>query len=191
MKRFAGYGCWTVLSILLFFGPAAAVDPPPVGGQLPAFTLPVPETPEHRAYLGLPAERDVFAVPEVTAPVAIIEIFSMYCPHCQREAPLVNTLYDLIENRPDLKGKINLIGIGVGNSQFEVDYFRDTYKIPFPLFPDPDFKIHALMGEVRTPYFVVIQKEKGGGHRVIYSALGGFGKPDAFLDLILEKSELE
>lgn len=191
MKRFAGYGCWTVLSILFFTGFAAAADPPPVGGQLPAFTLPVPDSADHRAYLGLSEQKSVFAVPEIAAPVAIIEIFSMYCPHCQREAPIVNNLYNLIQNRPNLKGKIALIGIGVGNTQYEVDYFRKAYDIPFPLFPDPDFAIHGLMGEVRTPYFVAIQKEKGGGHRVIYSELGGFGKPDAFLDLILQKSELE
>ena len=190
MKRFAGYGCWTVLSILFFTGFAAA-DPPPVGGQLPAFTLSVPDSPDHRAYLGISEQKSVFSVPDVAAPVAIIEIFSMYCPHCQREAPIVNDLYNRIQSRPDLKGEIKLIGIGAGNTQYEVNYFRDAYDIPFPLFPDPDFSLHGLMGEVRTPYFVAIRKEKGGGHRVIYSKLGGFGKPDAFLDLILQKSELE
>lgn len=191
MKRSVRYGCWTVCFVLLIAALAAAVGPPPVGGQLPAFTLPVPDSADHRAYLGIDDQHAVFSVPETATPLAVIEIFSMYCPHCQREATTVNDLYNLIENSPDLKGKIKLIGIGVGNSQFEVDYFRDAYKIPFPLFPDPDFIIHTLMGEVRTPYFVVIQKEKGGGHKVIYSKLGGFGKPEAFLDLILKKTELE
>ena len=97
MKRFAGYGCWMILSILLFAGLAAAVEPPPEGGRLPAFTLPVPDSPDHRAYLGLSEQKSVFSVPDVAAPVAIIEIFSMYCPHCQREAPMVNKLHHLIQ----------------------------------------------------------------------------------------------
>ncbi len=191
MKRFVRRLCWTVLATLLFAGLSAAVEPPAVGGQLPAFTLPVPDNPEHRNYLGLTGERKDFAVPEVADPVAIIEILSMYCPHCQREAPTVNRLYELIQSSPDLKGKIKLVGIAVGNTPFEVDHFRETYNIPFPLFPDPDFAIHTLVGEVRTPFFMVVQKEQEGGHRVIYSALGAFGKPEAFLDLILRKSELQ
>jgi peroxiredoxin len=191
MRRTIRNGLWTLLWVGLSTGLAFALDPPQVGGQLPDFTLPAPENPDHRAYLGLAEEDGTFTIPEIASPVIIIEIFSMYCPHCQREAPTVNQLYRRIEETPDLKGKVKLIGIGVGNTRFEVDYFRDTYDIPFPLFPDPDFTLHTLFGEVRTPYFVVIKQPASGGHRVIHSALGGIGDPDTFLDLIRQKSELQ
>jgi len=194
MKRHSEIENWwifSILSIALLAAPAVAADAPLVGGQLPEFTLPVPESSAHRAYLGVSAENENFTIPTIADPVAIIEIFSMYCPHCQREAPIVNQLYELIQNSPDLKGKIKLIGIGVGNTRFEVDYFRDAYDIPFPLFPDPDFTLHSLMGEVRTPFFVGIKKIDDGGHEIIYAKLGGFGEPGEFLDLILQKSELQ
>jgi thiol-disulfide isomerase/thioredoxin len=191
MKRMVRNALLTIFFLGISTAPAFALDPPQVGGRLPDVTLPAPEDPDHRAYLGLVAEESTFTIPDIASPVIIIEIFSMYCPHCQREAPVVNRLYRLIQESPDLKGKVKLIGIGVGNTRFEVDYFKKTYEIPFPLFPDPDFAIHALMGEVRTPYFVVVRNQEEGGHRVIHSELGGFGEPAAFLDLIRQKSELQ
>ena len=55
----------------------AASQPPAVGGQLPEFTLPVPNSDEHQEYLGL-AGKDAFKITEISAEVIIIEIFSMY-----------------------------------------------------------------------------------------------------------------
>jgi len=108
----------------------------------------------------------------------------MYCPHCQKEAPTINELYRIIEQDKALKGKIKLIGLGVGNTLFEVNTFRNAYTVPFPLLPDPDFMIHKAMGEVRTPYFIVIKNNKDGSHRVVYSKVGSIGDSHDFLKLI-------
>jgi hypothetical protein len=56
---------------------SAANQPPPEGGVLPDFELPVPETPQYRQYLGLD-QKAVFSIPDIKAEVVIIEIFSMY-----------------------------------------------------------------------------------------------------------------
>jgi len=100
-----------------------AAGPPPVGGTLPDFTLPQPGNSAERDYLGL-TSRGNFTVPEIKAKVVLIEILSMYCPFCQKDAPMVNKLYEAIEGNPGYKGKIKLIGIGVGNSVYEIDVFR-------------------------------------------------------------------
>ena len=165
----------------------AATKPPGVGGVLPEITLSVPPKPEHQKYLGLTGEGR-FIIPQIKAEVVILEIFSMYCPYCQNEAPIVNELYRTIENNRNLKEKIKLIGIGVGNSSFEVDVFRKKYNIEFPLFPDGDFSIHKIVGEVRTPYFIGVKIGEGGAHSVFYSKLGGIEKPDKFISLILQLS---
>jgi thiol-disulfide isomerase/thioredoxin len=176
--------------VLMFAFPIfAASEPPAEGGPLPVIKLPIPKNPEQKNYLGLTGEGS-FTIPKVKARVVIIEIFSMYCPYCQKEAPTVNELYNAVENNPDLKGKIKIIGIGAGNTPMEVDVFRKKYQIAFPLFPDVDYSIHKVCGEVRTPYFIGVKINDNGTHEVIYSKLGGLQDVNKFLELIRNRSGL-
>ena len=64
--------CW--LPVLMV---SAATQPPPVGGVLPDIVLPVPDQPEHRTYLGI-KDKQQFTIPEIDAPIVIVEVFSMY-----------------------------------------------------------------------------------------------------------------
>lgn len=176
--------CWLASAAVQAF------QTPQAGDQLPAFELAVPQQPEARNYLGLP-DGDRFRIPQIKAEVVIIEIFSMYCPHCQREAPTLNDFYRRIEASENLRGRVKLIGIGVGNSVFEVDFFREQYKIPFPLFPDGDFTIHKLIGEVRTPYFFGIRILSDETHRIFFSKLGGAQDASVLLDEIIQMANLK
>jgi len=163
-----------MLMLMLFPGSSmsAAVSLPAMGGVFPDlspnFTLPKPKD-----------------------GMVIIEIFSMYCPYCQKEAPNINKLYDKIQASPNLKSKIILVGIGVGNSPYEVDVFRKKYGVRFPLYPDGDFNIHKLLGEPRTPYFISVKIHPDGSHGIFYSKLGEFGDVDAFLAEMIRLSGIK
>jgi len=169
------------------FGLAAAGNPPKPGETLPTFTLPTPENPAQKSYLGLTGD-GAFKISEIKARLIIIEIFSMYCPHCQRDAPTVNQLYEKIEADPSLKDAIKLIGIGVGNTPMEVDVYKKRYHVPFPLFPDADYALHKLLGEARTPCFIAVRLDKDRTEQVIHQHVGGLGDVDEFLASITRKS---
>ena len=182
---------WTVW-VMVICAPAmgGARVRPPVGGKLPDFSLGVPKEGAEKGYLGLTGS-GTFKIPQIRAKTVLIEIFSMYCPYCQKEAPNVNRLHELIEADPALRGKIKMIGIGVGNSPFEVEVFRKKYGVAFPLFPDGDFALHRLLGEVRTPYFIALKILPGGAHQVILSRLGAFENAQQFLGEIVAVSDLK
>ena len=168
----------------------AGIAPPPEGGLLPEIVMTVPNNLDHQKYLGLSGE-GFFTIPKIKAKVVIVEIFSMYCPFCQAEAPSLNKLYEKIENDNKLKDRFKLIGIGSGNTTFEIEHFRNTYKIPFPLFPDDDFSIHKKIGEVRTPYFFAIEINEDGTHRILYSKQGRLKDHDQFINMLIQRAGLK
>lgn len=167
-----------------------AEKPPEKGGVLPVINLPVPKNPAEKAYLGLSGD-GFFKIPQIKAKVVVVEIYSMYCPYCQKDAPGVNELHALIEKNPDLKNKVKLIGIGAGNTPFEVEAYKKTYQVPFPLFPDKDFTIHKACAEVRTPYFIVVKINEDGTHQIVHAQLGGYPGAEPFLDIVLKASGLK
>ncbi len=187
-KKISGF----VLVMVIFALTAvcwAEVSPPQVGSAFPDIELSTPANPAELKYLGLSGS-GFFKVNQIKSDVVIIEIFSMYCPYCQGEAPNVNSLYAAIENNPAYRNKIKIIGIGINNSLFETNIFKKKYNVQFPLIPDGDFKLHKIMGEVRTPYFIAV-KLKGGKSDVIYSKLGAIGDPKVFLEQIVKLSGLK
>jgi peroxiredoxin len=183
---------WAVLIFFLF--PGFIFSPAPVLSEEPAgrldFLLPAPDNAVHRQYLGLSTDKH-FSLGQIKARVVIVEIFSMYCPVCQREAENINAVFRLIQSRPGLKDKVKLIGIGAGNSAYEVDFFREKYSIEFPLFSDTDFSIHKKIGEVRTPHFFCLSLDGNNGFSVFYSGTEAIETPEAFLQTLLKDSGIK
>lgn len=179
-----------ILLLALVFPVLSANKPPEKGETLPVFNLPIPKNPAEKTYLGLSGD-GLFKIPQIKARVVIVEIYSMYCPYCQKDAPGMNELYNLIEKNPNLKNKIKIIGIGAGNTSFEVETFKKTYQVPFPLFPDKDFSIHKACGEVRTPYFIVVKINDDGSHQIVHAQLGNYPGAEPFWEIVLKASGLK
>ena len=157
MRKYAQFWALLVCLTALLPGPAGAESFHVNGGALADIQLPIPENNAEKEYLGLTGKGTV-SLSQLKATALIIEVFSMYCPHCQREAPVVNKLRGLIEKDASLKKEVKLIGIGIGNTPFEVDLFRKEFKVLFPLFPDDSFQLQKVSKErFLTPTFIVAQ----------------------------------
>ncbi|MBF0241041.1 MAG: redoxin domain-containing protein [Desulfamplus sp.] len=156
-----------------------------VGDGLIGASLQLPDNDSYKSYLKITGKS--FTISDIAADIVIVQIFSMYCPHCQKDAPNMNSFFNLLKNSESYKDRIKLIGIGAGNSAFEVDFFRKTYLVEFPLLDDQDFKIHKLLGEVRTPYFIGFKRLKDGSLKIFLSEAGGDREPKAFLDQIIKQ----
>lgn len=176
------WGCMSTMEAVPAPQAAAQANPPS------DFVLPPLSDPNQQAYLGI-AGTQAFALEEIHAPIVLIEVFSMYCPHCQREAPNVNRLYRHIAEDPLLANRIKLIGIGVGNTAYEVDLFRKAFDIPFPLFPDRSRQLAFGLEVRQTPTFVGFARKIDGGLQRILFNPGPIGDAAAFLNLLLERAE--
>lgn len=171
-----------ILAAISVIAPAAQAAQPVKGSALPDFSLSTNNSAE-RSYLGVGS--GPFRISDIKSTLVVIEVYSMYCPYCQKEAPNMNALYNKIEGDPALKGRIKIIGIGAGNSQMEVETFRNRYKVPFALSPDKDYQVHELLGQPRTPLFIVLKLQPGSREKVVATQLGAFESPDQFLNAVL------
>ncbi|MHC1713297.1 MAG: peroxiredoxin family protein [Solidesulfovibrio sp.] len=178
-------------------GPALAIEaslapaacPLPQGKGFPDVTLSGALTPSQTAYLGLPSDKLPAPISAIQTEALIVEVFSMYCPYCQKEAPTVNALFELIQLR-GLSQRVKIIGIGAGNSDAEVEVFRKKYAVPFPLFSDASFAVHKRLGEVGTPFFYVLVKNADGSFKVLEANLGCMTSPQEFLAEVIQKAGL-
>lgn len=166
----------------LFAQPAGADDNFGINREiLGRLEFPLPQSNAGKRYLGL-SGGDSFTLSQIKARTVILEIFSMYCPICQGEAPTVNELHKLIEKDARLKGVVKVVGVGAGNTPFEVDVFRKAYDIRFPLFADEGLMMQkASRDRLRTPTFLTLKIERGKEPVVQGVHIGKLGSPQEFL----------
>ena len=185
-------GVLALCMVLAWAGPSRALEaseneqakPVKKGEAFPDIPLLGDPGESGRAYLGLTGGGR-HSLSQVKAGLVIVEVFSMYCPHCQNEAPVANELRALLKARK-LDGAVKMIGVGAGNSDFEVQVFREKYGVSFPLFEDPDFVVNKQLGEVGTPFFYVLAPGPGpSGYTVADEHLGRLPSARKFLDRIV------
>jgi peroxiredoxin len=129
--------------------------PFPAGSQLPHFTLPSPDSQQTLSYLGL-TTMGPCTISQIDAKLVFAEFLDALCPSCQANAPVVNRLYQAIQKEVALVKDVKIIGICIGNDKTQTGAFKQSFKVPFPLFPDEDLAIANAVGELRTPTMVLV-----------------------------------
>ena len=132
-----------------------------VGDKFPATELVSSQSKAYRVYLGTP-DKPGFYLKEVKADIMIVEFMNSFCLHCQQQAYLMNRIYKAIDKDPALKGRVKMLGIGVGNNRIQLEHFRQTKKTPFPMIPDKEFVAFENIGYPGgTPFTIIVKKESG------------------------------
>jgi peroxiredoxin len=136
---------------------------------------------EEQNYLGIPSKK-VFSFREIIGNLILVEFLSTYCINCQRQAPIFNEVYSLIERDLRLKGKVKMIGIAAGNNMTEVEIFKTAYRIPYPILSDAKFDAHVAVGSPRTPFSIWARRDAQGNSIVVSTHLGLIGSVKTALD---------
>jgi len=155
---------------------------PPETGRtgIPAIVLQMPLSDADKSYLGLTGNGS-FSLPVIHAQVLIIEVFSLYCSLCHREADGCNRLYSAIEADPGLRGRIKVLGIGAGNNPAEAAAFKAKNRVAFPVFHDRTAAVMKQLGVSVTPSFVCCRIGPNGTLQHLFTVSGPLGSPAAFL----------
>lgn len=136
---------------------ALAADMPKPGDVLTAFEMPAPASETDAAYLGVPSGKP-FSFKDVEAPYLLIEVIGVYCPICFKQAPLMDKLFKKIQSDPALSGKVRLLGLASGATPQELAYLKKQNLYAFPVVNDPDYAAHKSIGEPKTPFTMLLDK---------------------------------
>ena len=172
-KRKSINGNLVVFLLAFLFCGLASAETKPVG-----FAIPFPDltftqalSKEEQAYLGIPQKKG-FSFKEIRGNLILTEFISTYCASCQRQAPIFNELYSSIEKDRGLRRKVKMIGVAAGNSLHEVEVYKKTYQVPYPVLADPKFDAHTAVGSPRTPFTIWVRKGTQGKGIVVSTHLG-------------------
>lgn len=143
--------------------PTATTDPSfptplPVGATAPDFSLPAPDG-------------QTYSLSQYKGKVVMLELFAPWCPHCQNDAPIINEVYEKYKDR------VQFLAVSASPwshtleedraaqktptpiSMDDITWFRDTFKVPFPMLFDKDVKAGESYGLAFYPTIYIISKD--------------------------------
>jgi thioredoxin-related protein len=150
------------------------------------FTLPAPDSVQTQTYLGLEAMKP-FKVSDIKAKMAIIELMSARCPHCQANAPTMNKIYRTIQADSGL-ADIKVVAVAIADDKANVEAFKEQFKTPFPILLDESHEIKSSMPGLGTPTTLVVSTEDG---KVLYRHPGEIPDADEFVKQVKFVKQLE
>lgn len=174
------------ISLIVFVALLLAANVAFAGDPFPDLTLEGKLSEAQKEYLGVTS--DTFKLTDIKAEYLFIEGYSMYCPICQRDAPRLNEVYKAV-SLMDSQNSIRFIGLALGNTQFEVEFYKKKYTVEYPLFKDEDYTIHKALGEIPTPTFYVVKLNPTP--EILYVKVGEAGDKDVLLNAIKETTGLK
>jgi peroxiredoxin len=174
-----GLGLVFFVIITLHCSLVYSADNLPPGTMVPGFKITGPGSPQTKAYLGVNDEK-LFSLSQVKSKLTLVEFFDVFCPVCQKNAPLLNRVYNLFKDDKNLGKDIKMIGLGLGTQPEDLPAYKKAFKVEFPLFADPKKEIQKLLKVQGVPLTVLLDKNG----KVLMSHPGAIGNFDGFVSEI-------
>lgn len=178
----AGWFGWQELT-----HPGQPPEPAPglaVGDSFPGCNLVLLESDKDRAYLDLPPGRAAYALREVPGQFMIISVYHELCDTCVAEVAVYNGLVADVAADPFLRGRLKVIGFGVGSSKPEVYRFRRQHRTVYPLFADRNKEIFECLGQPVLPMTYLVRRSADGSRTILLAHSGHIADPHAFIDRV-------
>jgi thiol-disulfide isomerase/thioredoxin len=157
---------------------AGPMEAPAPGSMLPQFKVTGPDSPETKTYLGL-KDTKPFALSQVKTKFVLLEFFDVFCPVCQKNAPKINQIYNLLKEDKKLGKDIKLMAITLGGSPKDLEVYKQNYKAEYPLFVDSKNEIENKVKEkVKFVPLLLLLDNKG---KVLMSHGGEIKNFDALI----------
>ncbi|MDX9785262.1 MAG: hypothetical protein RBT11_00645 [Desulfobacterales bacterium] len=126
-----------------------------------------------RAYLGI-AKGQYFTVNDIQADLVLVEIMNVHCASCKKQAPVLNELFALIDADQQVRSKIRILAVAVGNTDKEIAVFKKRFKVPFPLVGDPNYMVWDATGRSGTPLSIYVRRNRDAKTAVVVGSHLGF-----------------
>ena len=151
----------------------AAEDDPKVGNSVGNVKFAKPLSDDDAKYLGL-AKAAEFTLKDIKGPYVFVEQFSTTCPHCMHQAPVLNNLFNMVQQDAGLKDKVMFLAAGQANDEAAVKMWKVFHKVPFPVIADEK----SALGDALKfhPYPVSMLLDKTG--KILIVHIGAFDSAD-------------
>ncbi len=103
----------------------------PVGSQAPDFSHPA-------------TDGQTYSLSQFKNKVVVLQFMAPWCPHCQNDAPMFNKLYEQYKGKEVQFLDLSATDLNKDRSgpiaMEDLIWFRDTFKVPFPMLLDKELK---------------------------------------------------
>lgn len=130
-------------------GDATAEPAVKIGMAAPNFTLPDTFNKTH-------------SLSDYKGKVTVLEFFAPWCPHCQKDAPIINEVYSKYKDKGVEVLAVSATPYGKDReapiTMDDIIWFRDTYKVEHPMLLDKELKSTADYGIESYPTIYLVDK---------------------------------
>jgi len=139
-------------------------------------------------YLGI-GKKKTFSIKDMQGDLFIFEIFSTYCMSCPKNVPVLNTVYSTVNNDPELRQKVKLVSVAIGNTENEAQSYKQEHNVLYPVLTDFTFAFHKALGNPRVPYTIIAKRDARGKNIVVYTHPGVIESAGSFLKEVRKLSK--